>query len=67
MHDISNIEQMFTDKMMTPGTYLVAFLKLSSKKHILEQKNMHNYSPEVLVSSLTIRTGMESANWQMAS
>jgi hypothetical protein len=67
MHDISNIEQMFTDRMMKPGTYLVDFLKLSSKKHILEQKNMHNFSPEVLVSSLTIRTGMESANWQMAS
>ena len=67
MHDISSIEQMFTDRMMKPGTYLVDFLKLSSKKHILEQKNMHNYSPEVLVSSLTIRSGMESSNWQMAS
>ena len=62
MHDMSSIEQMFTDRMMTPGRYLIDFLKLSSKKHILEQKDMHNYSPEVLVSSLTIRTGMEDAN-----
>ena len=67
MRDISSIEQMLTDRMMTAGRYLVDFLKLCSKKHILEQKNMHNYSPEVLVSSLTIRSGMESSNWQMAS
>ena len=67
MHDIASIEQIFTDRMMTPGKYLVNFLKLSSKKHILEQKNMHNYSPELLVSSLTIRTDMESTNCQIAS
>ena len=59
MHDMCNIEKMFVDRVVAPGVYLVAFLKLSSKKHILEQKNMHNYSPEVLVSTLTIKTDYE--------
>ncbi len=38
------------------GKYLIDFLQLSSKKHILEKKKMSNYSVEVLVSSLIIRT-----------
>jgi hypothetical protein len=57
MHDISNIEKMLVDRVISPGTYLLGFLQLSSTKHLLEQKNIHNYSPEVLVSSLTITAG----------
>ena len=54
MHDIANIEKMLVDRVISSGTYLLGFLQLSSTKHLLEQKNIHNYSPEMLVSSLTI-------------
>lgn len=56
MHDMVRIEQLISDRTLDMGKYLVDFLQLSSKKHILEKKKMSNYSVEVLVSSLIIRT-----------
>jgi hypothetical protein len=50
------LEQALSDRASSVGKYLVEFLQLSSKKHILEKKNMGSYSTEALVSSLIITT-----------
>jgi len=59
MRDMHIMEQMFVDKLIKPGEYLVKFLKLSSKKHLLEKKKIHNYSPEALISTLVIQAGLD--------
>ena len=38
MGDIPRLKQVFIDKIIPPATYLADFLKLSSKKHLLEYK-----------------------------
>ncbi len=58
MRDMVRIEQVISDRTLSAGKYLVNFLQLSSQKHILEKKKLSNYSTEVLVSSLTITTGV---------
>ena len=59
MRDMVRIEQLLSDGTMAIGKYLVNFLQLSSKKHLLEKNKLSNYSTEVLVSSLTIATKTE--------
>jgi Transposase DDE domain len=60
MRDMVRIEELISDRTLATGKYLVDFLQLSSKKHILEKKKLSNYSAEVLVSSLTITTEAQS-------
>lgn len=60
MRDMVRIEQLLSDRTLGVGKYLVDFLQLSSKKHLLERKKRSNYSVEVLVSSLTITTEAQS-------
>jgi len=60
MRDMVRIEQLLSDRTLDTGKYLLDFLQLSSKKHILEKKKRSNYSVEVLVSSLTITTEAQS-------
>ena len=67
LHDMIRVEQMFFDRKEPLGTYLVDFLQLSRKKHILEKKKLCNYSPEVLVSSLIIKSEKGDAKWQIAA
>ncbi len=38
MRDMNRLEQVLSDGKSTMGKYLVNFLQLSSKKHILEKK-----------------------------
>jgi len=59
MRDMVRIEQLLSDRTLATGKYLVEFLQLSSKKHILEKKRLGNYSADVLVSSLTITPKMQ--------
>lgn len=54
MHDVATLKKIFVDGTVPFEGYLVEFLKLSSKKHLLEKKKDQNYSPEVLFRSLTI-------------
>ncbi len=54
IRDMTRLEQVLSDGKSTMGKYLVEFLQLSNKKHILEKKKLGNYSAEALVSSLTI-------------
>jgi len=54
IRDMTRLEQVLSDGKSTMGKYLVEFLQLSNKKHILEKKKLGNYSTEALVSSLTI-------------
>ncbi len=56
VRDMDRLEQVLSDGASAIGKYLVEFLQLSSKKHILEKKRFGNYSEEALVSSLTIAT-----------
>jgi hypothetical protein len=56
MRDMGRLEQVLSDRTSAIGKYLVEFLQLSSKKHILEKKKLGKYSIEILVSSLTITT-----------
>ena len=60
MRDMIRIEQVISDGTLATGKYLMDFLQLSRKKHILEKKNLSNYSVEILVSSLTITVGTKS-------
>jgi hypothetical protein len=60
MRDMIRIEQVISDGTLATGKYLMDFLQLSRKKHILEKKNLSNYSVEFLVSSLTITVGTKS-------
>ena len=60
MRDMIRIEQVISDGTLATGKYLMDFLQLSRKKHILEKKNLSNYSVEILVSSLTITAGTKS-------
>ncbi len=57
MRDMVRVEQVISDRTLATGKYLMDFLYLSSKKHILEKKKLSNYSTEVIVSTLTITTG----------
>jgi hypothetical protein len=55
MHDVATLKKIFVDGTIALESYLVEFLLLSSKKHLLEKKKgRENYSPEVLFRSLTI-------------
>ena len=54
IRDMDRLEQVLSDRTLAMGRYLVEFIQLSSKKHILEKKKLGNYSTETLVSSLTI-------------
>ena len=57
IRDMDIIEQVLSsDRTSAMGKYVVDFLQLSSKKHILEKKKLGKYSIEALVSSLTITT-----------
>ena len=56
VRDMNRLKQVLSDRTSAIGKHLVEFLQLSSKKHILEKKNLGNYSTEALVSSLTITT-----------
>ena len=60
MRDMIRIEQVISDGTLATGKFLMDFLQLSRKKHILEKKNLSNYSVEILVSSLTITVGTKS-------
>jgi len=62
IRDMVRIEQVISDRTLATGKYLVEFLQLSSKKHILEKKNLSNSSVEILVSSLTIT--VETKNFE---
>jgi len=54
MHDVATLKKIFVDGTVSLESYLVEFTKLGGKKHLLEKKKSHNYSPEVLFRSLTI-------------
>jgi hypothetical protein len=60
IRDMVRIEQVISGRVLATGKYLVEFLQLSSKKHILEKKNLSNYSVEILISSLTITVESKS-------
>ena len=53
MRDMYRLEKVFIDQKVPVSDYLIDFLQLSTKKHILEKKKAKNYSPEVLAASLT--------------
>jgi len=53
-HDMATLKKIFVDGTVSLEVYLVDFLELSRKKHLLEKKKGHNYSPEVLLRSLSI-------------
>jgi hypothetical protein len=53
MRDMHRLEQLFVAELIPAVDYLIEFLKLSSKKHLLEKKKGQSYSPDVLASSLT--------------
>ena len=53
MRDMYRLEKLLIDREIPAVDYFLEFLKLSSKKHLLEKKKGQGYSPEVLVSSLT--------------
>jgi len=48
------LKKIFVDGTVSLEAYLVEFLELSRKKHLLEKKQSHNYSPEVLLRSLSV-------------
>ena len=55
MHDVGTLKKIFVDGTIAAESYLAEFLTLSSKKHLLEKKKgRENYSPEVLLRSLSI-------------
>lgn len=55
MHDVGTLKKIFIDGTIAVESYLADFLRLSSKKHLLEKKKgRENYSPEVFFRSLTI-------------
>jgi hypothetical protein len=60
MLDMIRIEQVITDGTLATGKFLMDFLQLSREKHILEKKNLSNYSVEILVLSLTITVRAKS-------
>lgn len=53
MHDMHRLERMIVDGTITTVDYCLEFLRLSSKKHVLEKKKGKSFSPEVFSSSLT--------------
>ncbi|MEA3548424.1 MAG: IS4 family transposase [Thermodesulfobacteriota bacterium] len=54
MKDVARLEMIFIEKSLSVVDYLIEFLQISSKKHVLEQRREHRYSPDLLYSSLTI-------------
>lgn len=54
-HDVATLKKIFIDRTLPVGEYLIAFLKLSSKKHLLEKRKGGNYSPEILYRSLNLQ------------
>ncbi len=55
MRDVDILREIFVNGSRSLESYLAEFFLLSLKKHLLEKKNgCNNYSPEVLLSSLTI-------------
>jgi hypothetical protein len=53
MHDMYRLERMIVAGAIPTVDYYLEFLKLSSKKHLLEKKKGQSFSPEVFASSLT--------------
>jgi len=53
MRDMHRLEKLFVAKAIPAIDYLLEFLKISEKKHVLEKKKGRNYSPALLSSSLT--------------
>jgi len=53
MHDMYRLERLIVDGAIPAVDYYLEFLKLSSKKHVLEKKKGQSFSPEVFSSSLT--------------
>jgi hypothetical protein len=49
MRDMHRLEQLFVAELIPAVDYLIEFLKLSSRKHLLEKKKGQSYSPEVMV------------------
>jgi hypothetical protein len=54
MKDTAILQKIFIEGTMNLRSYLADFLHLSSKKHLLEKKHDHNYSPEVICRSFSI-------------
>ena len=54
MKDVARLEMIVIEKSLSVVDYLIEFLQISSKKHVLEQRREHRYSPDLLYSSLTI-------------
>lgn len=55
MRDMYRLEKVLVNKTISAVDYLLEFLKISSKKHLLEKKNGQDYSPEVLETALTFK------------
>jgi len=54
MNDVANLKKVFVEGTITIESYLAESLLLSSRKHLLEKKQEHNYSPEVPYRSLCV-------------
>ena len=54
MKDVTRLEMFFVERSLSVVDYLIEFLQISSKKHVLEQRREHRYSPDLLYSSLTV-------------
>jgi len=54
MKDVTRLEMIFVERSLSVVDYLIEFLQISCKKHVLEQRREHRYSPDLLYSSLTV-------------
>ncbi len=57
---VDKLKKMLVDGTISTGKYLADFLRLSSRRHLLEKKKASNYSPEILFGSFVVKNNGET-------